>query len=56
MSTTGEKKNIKTTNIWRLNYTLPNNQKIIEGSKRKSKYALKQMKMKTQQPKTFGIQ
>ena len=31
-------------------------QKIMEGSKRKSKYALKQMKMKTQQPKTFGIQ
>ena len=54
------KKTIKNTNIWRLNNTLLNNQQITEEilkkSKKKSKYAWKQMKMKTQQPKTYGIQ
>ena len=52
------KKTIKNTNIWRLNNTLLNNQQITEEilkkSKKKSKYAWKQMKMKTQQPKTCG--
>ena len=33
---------------------LLNNQQIIEEIKNKSKYAKKQMKMKTQQPKTYG--
>ena len=45
------KKTIKNTNIWRLNNTLLNNQQITEEilkkSKKKSKYAWKQMKMKT---------
>ena len=50
------KKKLLIIQTWRLNNTLLNNQKIMEESKRKSKYALKQMKMKTQQPKTFGIQ
>ena len=51
MSTTG-KKTIKNTNIWRLNNTLLNNQEITE--EKKSKYAYKQMKMKTQQTQTYG--
>ena len=59
MSTTG-KKAVKNTNIWRLNNTLLNNQQITEEifkkSNKKSKYAWKQMKMKTQQPQTYGIQ
>ena len=54
------KKTIKNTNIWRLNNTLLNNQQITEEilkkSKKKSKYAWKQMKMKTRQPKTYGSQ
>jgi len=33
MSTTGEKKTIKNTNIWRLKNTLLNNQKITEEIK-----------------------
>ena len=33
------KKNTKNSNIWRLNNTLLNNQKITEESKKKSKYA-----------------
>ena len=49
-------KTIKNTNIWRLNNTLLNNQQIAEEIKKKSKYAQKQEKMKTQQLKTYGIQ
>ena len=51
MSTTGKKKKklLKIQNIWRLNNTLLNNQQITEEilkkSKKKSKYAWKQMKM-----------
>ena len=55
MSTTG-KKTIKNKIIWKLNNMLLNNQQITEKIKKKSKYAWKQMKMKTQQPKTYGIQ
>ena len=36
---------------WRLNNMLLNNQQITEEIKKKSKYAQKRMKMKTQQPK-----
>ena len=54
MSTTGKKKTIKNTNIWNLNNTLLNNQQITEVIKNKSKYAQKRMKMKIQQPKTYG--
>ena len=43
------RKTIKNFNIWRLN-----NQQSTEEIKRKSKYAYKRMKMKTQQPKTCG--
>ena len=35
------RKTIKKSNIWRLNNTLLNNQKITEESKKKSKYAYK---------------
>ena len=40
MSTTGEKKTIKNTNIWRLNNTLLNNQQIIEEIKKEVKICL----------------
>ena len=45
------RKTIKNSNIWRLNNTLLNNQQITEEIFKKSKYALKRMKMKTQNPK-----
>ena len=52
------RKTIKNSKIWRLNNMLLNNQQITEEilkkSKKKSKYAWKQMKMKTQQLKTCG--
>ena len=37
MSTTGKKKTIKNTNVWRLNNTLLNNQKITDEIKREIK-------------------
>ena len=37
MSTTGGKKTIKNTNIWRLNNMLLNNQKITEAIKKEIK-------------------
>ena len=37
MSTTGKKKTIKNTNIWRLNNTLLNNQQIAEEIKKEIK-------------------
>ena len=37
MSTTGKKKTIKNTNIWRLNNTLLNNQQITEEMKKEIK-------------------
>ena len=42
------KQTIKNTDIWKLNNMLLNNQQITEEIKKKSKYALKQRKMKTQ--------
>ena len=51
MSTTG--KNIKNTNIWRLNNMFLNNQQNTEEIKNKTRYAQKRMKMKTQQPKLW---
>ena len=48
------KKSVKTTNTWRLNNTLLNNQEITEEVKSKNTY--KQMTMKTRQPKTYGMQ
>ena len=44
------KKSVKTTNTWRLNNTLLNNQEITE----EIKIAQKQMTMKTQQLKPMG--
>ena len=49
-----QEKTIKNTNIWRLNNILLNTNKSQEKSKKKSKFAYKLMKMKTQQPKTCG--
>ena len=40
MSTTGEKKTIKNTNIWRLNNTLLNNQQITEEIKKEIKICI----------------
>ena len=40
MSTTGEKKTIKNTNIWRLNNTFLNNQQIIEEIKKQIKICI----------------
>ena len=40
MSTTGEKKTIKNTYIWRLNKTLLNNQQIIEEIKKEIKICI----------------
>ena len=48
------RKTIKNSNIWRLNNRLLNNQEIMEEIKKKSKYAQKRMKMKTQQPQNYG--
>ena len=39
-----------------LNNMLLKNQQIMEEIKKEIKNAYKQMKMKTQQPKTYGIQ
>ena len=51
------RKTIKNSSIWRLKNTrgwITN--KSQKKSKKKSKYAYKRMKMKTQQPKSYGIQ
>ena len=44
MSTTGKKKTIKNTNIWRLNNTLLNNQQITEEIKKKEMKVCIEMK------------
>jgi len=49
-------KTIKNANIWRLNNKFLNNQQITDEIKKESTYAKKQMKKKTRQPKTYGIQ
>ena len=48
--------NVKTTNTWRLNNMLLNNQEITEEIKEEIKNTYRQMTMKTQQSKTYGIQ
>ena len=50
------RKTIKNPYIWRLNNTLLNNQQITEEIIKGIKICKKQMKMKTQQSKTYGIQ
>ena len=47
------RKTIKNSNIWSLNNMLLNNQQITEEIKKEIKICIK---MKTQQPKTYGIQ
>ena len=47
------KKTIKNSNIQRLNNTLLNNQQITEEIKKEKNICI-EMKMKTQQPKTYG--
>ena len=44
MSTIGEKKTIKNTNIWRLNNTLLNNQQITEENKKEIKICVEPKK------------
>ena len=48
------RKTIKNSNIWRLNNMLLNNQQITEEIKKEIKTGIETMKMKTQQPKTYG--
>ena len=48
------RKTIKSSNIWRLNNTLLNNQQITEEIKREIKICIETNEMKTQQPKTYG--
>ena len=50
------RKTIKNSNIWRLNNTLLNDQQITEEIKQEIKICIEQMKMKTQQSKTYEIQ
>ena len=50
------KRSVKNTNTWRLNNTLFNNQEITEEIKEEIKNNYKQMTMKTQLPKTYGMQ
>ena len=48
------KKIIKNSNIWRLNNTLLNNQKIIEEIKREIKTCIEMNENENKQPKTYG--
>ena len=50
-----KKKNVRNTNTWRLNNTFLNNQQITEEIKREKKFQ-KQITMKTQELKTYGMQ
>ena len=50
------KKTVKNTNTWRLNNMLLNDQEITEEIKEEIKKYLEKMTMKTQQPKTYGMQ
>ena len=50
-----KKKTTKNTNTWRRNNKLLNNQQITEEVK-KEIICRKRMELKTQQPKTYGIQ
>ena len=52
-----KEKTVKNTNTWRLNNMFLNNQQVTEELKREIKKNLwKQMTMKTQQLKTYGMQ
>ena len=48
------KKNLKTTNIWRLNYTLLSNQQVTEESERKVKNTWNRQQQKHNNPKPMG--
>ena len=48
------RKTTKNSNIWKLNNMLLNNQQITEETKKEIKIFVEAMKMKTQQPKTYG--
>ena len=48
------RKAIKNYNTWKLNNMLLNNQQITEETKKEIKIFVEAMKMKTQQPKTYG--
>ena len=50
-----KKKTVRNTNTWRLNNTFLNNEQVTEEIKRKIKNSSKQMTIKTQQRKTYGI-
>ena len=50
------KKSVRNTNTWRLNNALLNNQEITEEIKKEIKKYLGKMTMKTQRPKTYGMQ
>ena len=50
-----KKKPVRNTNTWRLNNMFLNNQQVTEEIKRKIKNSWKQMTMKTQQLKTYGM-
>ena len=45
----------KFANMWKLNSTLLNNQKVKDEIKREVKKILKQMKMEPQQTKPYGM-
>ena len=56
MSTIGEKKTIKNTNIWRLNNTLLNNQQITEEIKKRNQNMHRnEWKWKHNNPKPMGF-
>ena len=50
-----KEKTIKNANIWRPNNTLLNNQQIMEEVEKEIKICI-ETKVKTRQPKTYGIQ
>ena len=50
-----KEKTVRNRNTWRLNNTFLNNQQVTEEIKREIKNFWKQMTMKTQQLKTYGM-
>ena len=50
------KKSVKVTETFRLNNTLLNKQEITKEIKEEIKKYLEKMTMKTQRPKTYGMQ
>ena len=55
MSTTGEKKTIKNTNIWRLNNTLLNSQQITEEIKKRNQNMHRNKWKWKHNPKAMGF-